>query len=112
MADTRAAVRTAAEGEAFAAQVRRHPAFIELEAKRRAFSWTVAVAMLAIYYGFILLVAFDKGLLATNIGGSLTLAFPIGLAVIVSAIVLTGVYVLRANGTFDALSRRIREDVQ
>ncbi|MBN9510326.1 MAG: DUF485 domain-containing protein [Alphaproteobacteria bacterium] len=112
MAETRADERSAAEGAAFAARVRRHPAFVVLEEKRRRFAWFVAIAMFVIYYDFILLVAFDKGLLATDIGGSLTLAFPIGLGVIVAAIVLTGIYVLRANGTFDELTRRIREDVR
>jgi uncharacterized membrane protein (DUF485 family) len=112
MADTPMDVRIAIDEPTLAAQVRRHPAFIELEAKRRAFSWTVAIAMLVIYYGFILLVAFDKGLLATRIGSGLTLAFPIGLGVILAAIILTGIYVLRANGTFDDLTRRIREDVR
>lgn len=94
-----------------AAQVRRNPAFAELEAGRGRFSWTIAIVMLAVYYGFILLVAFDKGLLGMPVGGGITLAFPVGLGVILVAILLTGLYVLRANGEYDALTRRIREDV-
>lgn len=95
-----------------AEQVRRNPAFAELEAKRGRFSWTIAIVMLAIYYGFVLVVAFDKGLLATPVGGGITLAFPVGLAVILVAILLTGVYVLRANGEYDTLTRRIRDGVR
>ncbi len=37
----------------------------------------------------------------------MTLAFPLGLGVIVLAIVLTGVYVVRANSEFDRLTREI-----
>ncbi|HET9018909.1 MAG TPA: DUF485 domain-containing protein [Acetobacteraceae bacterium] len=95
-----------------AGQVRRNPAFAELEARRGRFSWTIAIVMLAVYYGFILLVAFDKGLLGMPVGGGITLAFPVGLGVILVAILLTGLYVLRANGEYDALTRRIREDVR
>jgi len=49
-------------------------------------------------YGFILLVAFGKGFLATKIGGGVTtIGMIIGLAVILSAFVLTGIYTQRAN---------------
>ena len=75
------------------ANVRGDPRFAELEARRGGFSRMLTIIMLVIYFGFILLVAFAPGLLATNIGGVFTLAFPLGLAVIVSAIVITGIYV-------------------
>ena len=93
-----------------ARRIRNNPDFVELITKRNRFSWTLAIIMLVIYYLFILVVAFDKALLATDVGGGITLAFPIGLGVIVSAIVLTGIYVLRANGHYDELTRRIVKD--
>lgn len=95
-----------------AERIRRSPAFAELERRRGRFSWTIAIVMLAVYYGFILLVAFAKDLLDMSVGGSLTLAFPLGLAVIFIAILLTGLYVLRANGEYDDLTRQIRESVR
>ena len=68
--------------------------------------------MLVVYYGFILLVAFDKQLLATRIGqGVMTLGMPIGLGVIVFTIVITAVYVRRANNEFDKLSDDITKAV-
>jgi uncharacterized membrane protein (DUF485 family) len=76
------------------------------------FSWTLTVIMLAIYFAFIYLVAFDKPLLATPISGVITLGFPLGLVVILSAIALTGLYVLRANTQFDRLTERVRGEVQ
>ena len=95
-----------------ASRIKNSPDFVELESKRGRFSWTLAIIMLVIYYGFIALVAFAKPVMAIDIGGGMTLAFPLGLGVIASAIVLTGIYVLRANGEYDRLTARIRESVQ
>jgi uncharacterized membrane protein (DUF485 family) len=67
--------------------------------------------MLAIYFVFIYLVAFQKGLMATPVSGVITLGFPLGVFVIVSAIVLTGLYVLRANTQFDRLTEQVVDDV-
>ncbi len=87
------------------ALIQTDPRFRELERKRNAFSWTLCVIMLVVYFGFILLVAFGGKLAATPIWGVVTLAFPVGLGVIVLAILLTGLYVLKANGEYDTLTR-------
>ena len=89
-------------------RIRNHPKFRDLERKRSNLAWTLSVAMLVIYMSFIILVAFDHDLVAQPIGaGPLTLAFPLGLGVIVAAVALTGIYVLRANSEFDRLTREI-----
>lgn len=82
------------------------PAFAELRTRRRRFSAILTVLMLVIYYGFIVAIAFAPQLLAIRISGVITLGIPLGLGVILSAIVLTGIYVRRANGEFDALTAR------
>lgn len=61
----------------------------------------LTVLMLVIYFGFILVLAFRKDLLAVRVGEHLTLGVPVGLAVILSACVLTGVYVSWANSVYD-----------
>ena len=67
--------------------------------------------MLIVYYGYIALIAFDKEFLANPIGaGVTTIGIPIGMAVIVFSIVITGLYVRRANSEFDALTREIIEE--
>ena len=92
-------------------RIRNNPAFQELERKRNAFSWSLAVLMLVIYMGFVFLVAFGHNIVAQPVGtGGLTLAFPLGLGVILSAIVLTGIYVVRANSEFDRLTRDVVRD--
>ena len=67
--------------------------------------------MLVIYFGFILLVAFAKPLLAMKIGGGVTsLGILLGLGVIISAFVLTGIYVYRANSYFDQHTRNLTRE--
>ncbi len=88
-------------------RIRMDPAFLELERRRSAFSWTLTIVMLVVYFGFILLVAFAPGVMATRVTPSISLGFPLGLGVIVVAVVLTGVYVVRANGEFDRLTREV-----
>ncbi len=94
-------------------RVMRSARFQELVRQRSGFAWTLSIAMLVIYFGFILLVAFAKPLLATKIGGGVTsLGIVLGLIVIVSAFVLTGIYVQRANSRFDELTRNLQRDLQ
>jgi len=94
-----------------AERIARDPNYQKLKAERSRFGWTLTIAMLVVYYGFILLIAFDKGVLAARIGsGVMTWGIPIGFGVIVFTILVTGVYVRRANGEFDALSEKIRRE--
>ena len=86
------------------------PRYQDLKARRSRFGWWLAIAMMIVYYGFILLVAFDKPLLATRIGsGVTTVGMPLGLGVIVFTIVITGIYVRRANKEYDALTEQIAQ---
>lgn len=94
-------------------RVKSDPQFAELVRKRSSFAWTLSVLMILIYFGFVLLVAFDKQLLAQSLaGGVTTVGIPIGIGVIVSAFVLTGIYVARANSSFDEMTRQIIERVK
>jgi uncharacterized membrane protein (DUF485 family) len=93
-------------------RIRQNPKYIELVEKRSRFSKTLAVIMLAIYFVFIFVVAFLPGVMGINVGGVVTLAFPFGLAVMASAVVVTGIYVVRANGEFDRLTREIVEETR
>jgi uncharacterized membrane protein (DUF485 family) len=93
------------------ARIRANPKYQELRRKRNTFGWTLTLAMMVVYYGYIALIAFNKPFLSQPIGGGVTtLGVPIGMAVIVFTIVITAVYVHRANGEFDALTRAILEE--
>jgi uncharacterized membrane protein (DUF485 family) len=95
-----------------AQQIAAHPKYQELKAKRTRFGWWLTLAMMVVYYGFILLVAFDKEFLAQRLGsGVMTLGIPIGFGVIVFTIVITAYYVNRANSEFDDLSDAVAKAV-
>jgi uncharacterized membrane protein (DUF485 family) len=94
-------------------RIESNPKFRELVEARGRFALILTIAMLVIYFGFILLVAFGKGFLAAPIAGSVvTVGIPLGLFVIVSAFVLTGIYVAKANATFDRLNAEILREVK
>ncbi len=93
--------------------VAENPKYKELIAKRTRFGWILTAIMLIAYYGYVSLIAFDKAMLAKPIGsGVMSWGIPVGFGVIVLAVVLTGVYVMRANGEFDRLTREIVEDAE
>ncbi len=93
-------------------RIESHPKYKELKAKRTSFGWWCTLAGMVAYYGFILLVAFDKPLLAQKIGtGVTTLGMPIGVAVIVFTIIITWVYIRRANSEFDSLTEQVVKGV-
>jgi uncharacterized membrane protein (DUF485 family) len=89
-----------------------NPKYQELKAKRTSLGWWLALAMMIVYYGFILLVAFNKPFLAQRLGdGVTTIGMPIGLGVIVFTVIITGIYVRRANTVFDRLTDEIAKAV-
>ena len=91
-----------------ASRIANDPQYRELERKRSRFGWTLTALMLAVYYGFILLVAFGKPFLSQRIGeGVMTIGIPIGLGVIVFTVLITGLYVYRANSEFDELTDKV-----
>ena len=78
-------------------------------ARRR---WRIAIAltlaMVALYFGFILLVAFNKPLLGTLITPGLSLGVLLGALVIVVSWILTWVYVRWANNHYDKALNDVR----
>ena len=75
--------------------------------------WTVSVALTAalfvVYYGYILMIAVDKTVMARRIGEVTTLGIPLGVAVIVLSWVLTAAYVVWANRSYDPEVARLRD---
>ena len=93
------------------ARIEANPKYHELKRKRSSFGWLLTVMMLLVYYGYVGLIAFDKELLAKPLGaGVTTLGIPIGMGVIVFTVIITGLYVRRANTEFDARTREILKD--
>ncbi len=89
-------------------RIKKNPKYKELTSKRSSFGWLLAILMLVVYYGYIALIAFNKPFLAQPIGsGVTTVGVPIGMGVIVFTIIITGIYVRRANDEYDRLTAEI-----
>jgi uncharacterized membrane protein (DUF485 family) len=67
--------------------------------------------MLVVYFGFIGLIAFARPLMAVKIGGTASLGLVLGVGVILLAFLLTGIYVARANGRYDALTADLKRSL-
>jgi uncharacterized membrane protein (DUF485 family) len=83
--------------------------FRVLVRRRWRVSLLLSAGLFLLYYGFIVLVATSKALLATRIGQTTTLGIPLGAGVIVGAWVLTAAYVIWANRRYDADVDRLRD---
>jgi uncharacterized membrane protein (DUF485 family) len=88
--------------------------FRHMLARRWRVSLLLSVLLFVLYYGYILLIAVNPGLLSQRIGEVTTLGIPLGAAVIVGAWLLTAAYVVWANRHYDPevdrLRRRLRTD--
>ncbi len=92
-------------------EIERNPKFIELVRKRKLLGWTLSAIMLAIYMAFILVVSFAPAVLGASFGGGVTtVGIVVGVLVILSAFVLTGIYVRKANAEYDTLTKAIVEE--
>jgi uncharacterized membrane protein (DUF485 family) len=95
-------------------RVTANPKFLEFVAMRNRYSIIMTIISAAAYYGFILLVAFQGPWLGTKLGAGMTtsIGVPLGVGVIVFTIILTWIYVRRANSEFDETNDRIIKEAQ
>ena len=73
----------------------------EVAARRLRVALIVTAVMLVVYFGFILLIAFDKSFLARKLTDGLTLGILLGVVVIATTWVLTWIYVGWANRRYE-----------
>ena len=93
------------------AKIEANPKYHELRRKRNSFGWLLTIIMMVVYYGYIALIAVNRPFLAQPIGAGVTsVGVPIGMFVIVFTIVITGIYVRRANGEYDRLTAEILKE--
>jgi uncharacterized membrane protein (DUF485 family) len=85
--------------------------FKQLVVRRWRVSLVLTAVLFVVYYGYVILVASNKALLAQRIGVNTTLAIPLGAAVIIAAWVLTALYVIWANRHYDPHVKTLRERV-
>ena len=99
--------------ENLADQIKNHPKYQELTQKRSRFAWRLSLLMLVVYYAFIMTIAFAPELLAIPVseGSVITIGIPIGIFIILFSFLLTGIYVYKANGTYDKLLEEVKKDL-
>ena len=95
-------------------KIKANPDYQNLVKTRNGFAIKLSIAMLVVYFTFILTIAFKPALLGTPLSADsvTTIGIPIGIAIIIFAFILTGIYTKRANGEFDELSNKIKESVK
>ena len=80
----------------------------DLSARRFRLALALTIAVMVVYFGFILLVAFDKELLATHDTSGLSLGILLGALVIVFSWLSTWFYVRWMNRNYDDALARLR----
>jgi uncharacterized membrane protein (DUF485 family) len=83
----------------------------ELAARRLRVALALTAAMLVVYFGFILLIAFAKDFLAERIVSGLTVGMALGVCVIFATWALTWAYVRWANRVYEPEAARLREAI-
>ncbi|MEX2282564.1 MAG: DUF485 domain-containing protein [Gemmatimonadota bacterium] len=81
----------------------------ELARKRGRIAGVLTAAMIAIYFGFVALIAYNKPLLARRITPGLSVGILLGVLVIVGSWVLTWIYVRWANQHYDDAVDRLNQ---
>ncbi|WP_150429623.1 DUF485 domain-containing protein [Dechloromonas sp. CZR5] len=96
------------------AKIRSNPKFAELVGKRTRFAIILSLVVLVPYYSFMMVTAFNPGLLAKPLaeGSVMTWGWPLAALMVVGGWLLTGVYISRANGEFDDLNQQILKEAQ
>jgi uncharacterized membrane protein (DUF485 family) len=89
------------------------PEFKRLVRRKWAVSILLTVLLFAMYYGYILLVAWDKPSLAKPVlaGGVTTRGILLGVGVILGAWVLTAIYVVWANRVYDSAVAELKSQL-
>lgn len=94
-------------------RIRANPKFERFVSMRNSYSVVMSILGAVAYYGFIVLVAFNKEFLSQKMSGGVTsIGIPIGVGVIVFTIIITWIYVRRANSEFDTINAEIIKEAQ
>ena len=90
-------------------RIQKNPQYQDLIKKRNTLGLWLTILVLVAYYGFILLIAFNKSLLAKPlIPGMITSwGIPAGFGIILLTIVVTTIYVRIANREYDRVIKEI-----
>jgi uncharacterized membrane protein (DUF485 family) len=86
--------------------------FKSLRNQKNSISIALTVLELILYFGFIALIAFNRGFLSQKISGDITVGIPIAVGVIVLSWIFTGIYIRWANTRYDRMVRKLRDKIE
>ena len=93
------------------AHIRNNPKFDELVSKRRRFATILSIIVLVVFYGFIMQVAFFPEVIGQPVGsGKLTYGVIAGFSQFIFFLLLTWMYVRRANTEFDRINEELIDE--
>jgi len=88
------------------------PAFKRLVRYRWMVSVGLTLLLFVLYYGYILLIGYNKPFMTTKIGEFTTLGIPIGVGVIVLSWIMTVIYVIWANKVYDVEVKNLKSQLK
>lgn len=88
------------------------PKFKSLVATRWTVSFILTALLFVVYYGYILLIAYNKEFLAEKIGVYTNYGIVLGVLVIVLAWILTIIYVIWANFSYDIKVEELKKELR
>ena len=96
------------------ARIRSNPRFDEMVGKRTRFAILLSLVVVAPYYAFMMITAFNPGLLARPLSESsvITWGWPAAACLIIGGWLATGLYVHRANREFDAMTEQVLQEAR
>ncbi|HWT23265.1 MAG TPA: DUF485 domain-containing protein [Solirubrobacteraceae bacterium] len=109
-ADQASASATGSPGTAFDWRgIESSPEFRELVASKRRFIVPAAVAVFAIFLGYLLLATFAEGFMGSEIVDGLPVAWALAVSQVVMTWVVTWLYLRKADREWEPLERRAAE---
>lgn len=93
-------------------KIQNNPKFHELVKRRNSLGWILSIIECIMYFGFTMMIAFTPGILTAPIASDsvIPMGMLLGVGIIVASCILTGIYVYKANNTFDPIIHEIIEE--
>lgn len=87
--------------------------FQQMARQKARLGWIFSALTFVIYVGYIVLIGFSPATVGTPVAprAATTWGIYIGVFVILISVVLTGIYVVRANGKYEDMTQKVIRDV-
>jgi len=98
--------------ESIASKIHNNPKFVKLVKQRDTLGWILSIVVCVMYFGFTLMIAYTPEILTAPIASDsvIPVGMLLGIGIIVTSCILTGIYVFKANNTYDPIMREIIEE--